>query len=139
MSLPSERQAKIRATLGPIDDPHERLAVAISYATALDPLKPEERIDANRVPGCVSRVWLAAEIQTGHCRFRTDADSPLVRGLAALLCGIYDGATPNEVITEEPLILDQLGLLQNLSPTRQNGLAAIRRALIEFAAHFIIQ
>jgi cysteine desulfuration protein SufE len=133
MSLPAERQEAIRGTLGGIADPQERLAVATTWKTTLEPLREEERVDARLVRGCVSRVWLAAEIEEGRCRFRVDADSPLVRGLARLLCGIYDGATPEEVAAEEPLVLEELGILRNLSPTRQNGLAAMRHALVELA------
>jgi cysteine desulfuration protein SufE len=134
MPLPAERQDAIRATLGSIDDPQERLAVAISWKTTMQPLPHEDRTEENRVRGCVSRVWLTAAMESGRCHFRLDADSPLVRGLAALLCGIYDGATPREVIAEEPSALDDLGILKNLSPTRQNGLASIRRALVDFAS-----
>jgi cysteine desulfuration protein SufE len=135
MGLPDERQEAIRQTLGGIADPHERLAVAVSWKTALEPLKEEERTEGNLVRGCVSRVWLAARIEEGRCRFRVDADSPLVRGLVRMLCGIYDGATPEEVAAEEPVVLEELGILRNLSPTRQNGLAAVRRALVDFAAN----
>jgi cysteine desulfuration protein SufE len=134
MSLPAERQKAIRETLGGIEDPQERLAVATSWKTGMQPLKDEERTDANLVRGCVSRVWLAAGMEEGLCRFRVDADSPLVRGLVAILCGIYDGASPGEVIAEEPVVLEELGILRNLTPTRQNGLAAVRRALVDFAS-----
>ena len=134
MSLPIERQEVIRRTLGGIADPHERLSVAMGWKTDLRPLTEEERTEEYRVRGCVSRVWLAAEMQGGRCRFRMDAESPLVRGLVGMLCGIYDGATPEEVAMEEPVVMEELGLLKNLSPTRQNGLAAVRRALVEFAS-----
>jgi len=133
MPLPVERQEAIRGTLGSIDDPQERLTVAMSWKSGLAPLKEEERTEDRLVRGCVSRVWLAAEMESGRCRFRVDADSPLVRGLVRLLCGIYDGATSAEVLAEEPVVLEELGILRNLSPTRQNGLAAVRRALVEFA------
>jgi len=133
MPLPAERQAAIRRTLAAIPDPQERLTVATSWKTTMQPLKDHERTDAHRVPGCVSRVWLAAGMEEGRCRFRVDADSPLVRGLVVLLCGIYDHATPAEVSAEEPIVLEELGILRNLSPTRQNGIAAVRRALVEFA------
>lgn len=133
MTLPAERQQSIRGTLGPIEDPHERLAVAMTWKTGMKPLKQEDRIEGNLVRGCVSRVWLAAEMEEGRCRFRMDADSPLVRGLAGMLCGIYDGAAPAEAVTEEPVVLEELGILRNLSPTRRNGLAAVRRAVREFA------
>ena len=127
MSLPAERQAAIRRTLGPIDDPNERLTVAIGWKSTMAPLRPAERTDERLVRGCVSRVWLAAEMEEGRCRFRVDADSPMVKGLVTMLCGIYDGATPEEVVREEPAVLDELGILRNLTPTRQNGLAAVWR------------
>ena len=97
-------------------------------------VKPKSAPRANLVRGCVSRVWLAAEWRPGIA-ISVDADSPLVRGLVALLCGIYDGASPAEVITEEPIVLNDLGILRNLSPTRQSGLTAVRRALTDFAAN----
>jgi cysteine desulfuration protein SufE len=134
MSIPAARQETLRRTLGAIADPHERLSVAIGWKNALQPLREEERTEANRVPGCVSRVWLVPEMEGGRCRFRMDAESPLVRGLVGMLCGIYDGATPEDVVREELMVLEETGLLRNLSPTRQNGLAAVRRALVEFAA-----
>jgi len=133
MTLPAERQEAMRATLGAIADPQERLMVATSWKTTMAPLKDDERVEENRVRGCVSRVWLAGTIEEGRCRFRVDSDSPLVGGLVRLLCGIYDGATPAEVIAEEPDVLEELGILRNLSPTRQNGIAAVRRALADFA------
>jgi cysteine desulfuration protein SufE len=134
MSLPAERQGLIRSTLGPIEDPQERLMVAIGWKSTMAPLKSEERTEERLVRGCMSRVWLAAEMEEGRCRFRMDADSPMVRGLVAMLCGIYDGATPDEVIEEEPVVMEELGILKNLTPTRQNGLAAVRRVMVEFAA-----
>jgi cysteine desulfuration protein SufE len=134
MTLPGERQEAIRRTLGGIADPQERLAVAIGWKTNLQPLREEERTEENRVRGCVSRVWLVAGMEGERCRFRMDAESPLVRGLVGMLCGIYDGATPEEVAREEPVAMEETGLLKNLSPTRQNGLAAVRRALVDFAA-----
>jgi cysteine desulfuration protein SufE len=137
MSLPSERQQAIRDTLGSISDPQERLTVAMGWKNRLEPLRPEERTEDYLVRGCVSRVWLAREFAEGRCRLRVDADSPLVRGLVALICGIYDGATPQEAATEEPEVLEELGILRNLSPTRQNGLAAVRRTIADFAARHV--
>ena len=133
MGLPTERQERIRGTLGGIADSQERLAVAMGWKTGLEPLKEEERAEENLVRGCVSRVWLAGRVEEGRCRFRMDADSPLVRGLVGMICGIYDGALPAEVIAEEPVVLEEVGILRNLSPTRQNGLAAVRRRVVEIA------
>jgi cysteine desulfuration protein SufE len=130
MGLPCERQEKIRRTLADIHDPHERLAVAVGWKWDLPPAEHREE---NLVRGCVSRVWLSARREEGRCRFAVDAESPLVRGLARLICGIYDGAAPGEIVAEDLAVLEETGILRNLSPTRQNGLAAVRRALVDFA------
>jgi len=132
MSLPEKQRALIeRYRL--IEDAHERLAAITSRGKKWPPVTETERTDAALVPGCSSRVWLAGEIVEGVCRFRMDADSPLVKGLAALLCELYDGASAAEVASVEPEITTALGLERMLSPTRLNGLAAIRQTIRAFA------
>jgi cysteine desulfuration protein SufE len=111
------------------DDPHERLAAAVDRAKRLPPLAPAERIDANRVHGCVSVVWLVGEQRAGRCFFRSDAESPVVRGLLGLLCEFFSDAPAAEVAASELEPLDALSLTRELSPTRRNGLAAARRAI----------
>jgi len=93
-----------------------------------------ERTDERLVRGCSSRVWLVGEVRDGRCHFRMDADSPLVKGLVALLCEVYEGGTPEEIVTVEPEIVTALGIDRMLSPTRLNGLAAVRNTIREFAA-----
>jgi cysteine desulfuration protein SufE len=116
-----------------IDDPQERLAFVVDRAKKIPPLPAGERTDAHRVPGCVSVVWLVPELRDGRCHFRSDAESPLVRGLVALVCEFFSGFTPAEIIAADLDPLDALGLARNLSPTRRNGLAAVRAAIRAFA------
>jgi len=72
-------------------------------------------------------------MENGHCRFRMHADSALVKGLAAVLCELYDDATPEEIMEMEPEVFEALGISVNLSPTRLNGLANIRARIVAFA------
>ena len=116
-----------------IDDPQERLAHVVDRARRISPLPAAERIDAHRVRGCVSIVWLVGELRDGRCVFRFDADSPIVRGLLALLCEFFSGFSPAEVAASHLDPLEALGLLTNLSPTRRNGLAAALKAIRTFA------
>ena len=132
MSLPEKQRTLIERYLL-IEDAHERLAAITSRGKKWPAVPESERTDAVLVPGCSSRVWLVGEIVDGVCRFRMDADSPLVKGLAALLCELYDGAPASEVATVEPEITRALGLDRMLSPTRLNGLAAIRQTIRAFA------
>lgn len=130
----AEKQAQLAADYAIIDDPQERLAAVVDRARKIPPLPEAERTEANRVKGCVSFAWVVGEVRAGRCFFRSDADSPLVRGLLKLLCDFYSDATPAEVAATEPALLELLGLDRNLSPTRLNGLRSVRAKIRDFAA-----
>jgi cysteine desulfuration protein SufE len=119
--------------LAMLEDPQERLALIVDRARRVEPLSPTERTDANRVHGCVSVVWLVAELRAGRCYFRCDAESPVVRGLVVCLADFFSDAPVAEVAASTLEPLDELGVTRNLSPTRRNGLAAVRRAITVFA------
>lgn len=128
MTAEDKLQALV-SSLALVEDPQERLAHVVDSARRSPPLPTESRTEANRVPGCVSVVWLAGEVREGRCQFRCAADSPLVRALMSTLCDFFSGLTPAEVAACELDPLEALGLLRNLSPTRRNGLASARRAI----------
>lgn len=130
----AEKQQQLIADYAIIDDAQERLAAVVDNARRSPPLPDTERTEANRVKGCVSQAWIAAELRDGRCHFRSDADSPLVRGLLKLLCDLYSNAPPSEVAVTEPVLFEELGLAKNLSPTRLNGLRSVRAKIREFAA-----
>jgi cysteine desulfuration protein SufE len=109
-----------------IENRQERLAAVVDRARRHPPLPEASRTDANRVHGCISQVWVAAELRDGVVHFKFDADSPLVKGLVALLIDLYEGGEPSDIVTTEPVLLEQLGISRDLTPTRQNGLAAVR-------------
>ena len=129
----AEKQLQMIDDLAIIEDPQERLSAVVDRARKRPPLPEAERTEDNRVKGCISLAWVAAELRDGRCHFRSDADSPLVRGLVALLCDFYCDATAAEVAATEPVILEELGLAKNLSPTRLNGLRSVRAKIRDFA------
>jgi cysteine desulfuration protein SufE len=130
---PLSRQEELVEQYSAIHDVQERLVLILDRARRLPPLPESDKTDAARVQGCVSRVWLRPSFVEGRCAFRVDAESALVRGLAAFLCEMYEGASPAEVEAVEPHLLERLGIAANLSPTRLHGLAQMRRAIREFA------
>lgn len=99
----------------------------------MKPLSPAERVDANRVRACVSAVWLVGELRDGRCFFRAEAESPVVKGLLALLGEFYSGENAHEIAASAIDPLESLGLLRELSPTRRNGLSAARAQMQSFA------
>ena len=131
MSLNAKQDLLIEDLNG-IHDGHERLGALSSFIPRVA-LPAEEKRDDMLVPGCVSRVWVKGTIENGVTRFRCAADSPMVLGLVALLCTLYTDAEPDEVAAVEPRIWEACGFTKLLSPTRLNGLAAVRGRIREIA------
>lgn len=131
---PLELQRSLIDRFLPIEDPQERLSAVVDRARKLPPISETERTEANLVRGCSSRVWVVAELIEGCCHFRVDADSTLVKGLAGLLCEVYEGTLPSEAAIFEPTLLEELHLAARLSPTRQYGLAQVSLTLRRRAA-----
>jgi cysteine desulfuration protein SufE len=128
---------KLVELLAVTDDPQEKIALLVDRAAGAPPLAPSERVPANRVPGCVSIVWLTGELRGGRCHFRGDAESPVVRALVILLCDVFSGLPPGAIARSNLDPLDTLGLARNLSPTRRHGLAALQNAIRAFAARHV--
>ena len=109
-----------------LDEWDDRYRYVIELGRKLAPLADVQRIDANKVPGCVSPVWLATTIEHLDGRplvnFAGDSDAHIVRGLVAILIAALSGRPATEIVSEDPLALfDRLGLGQHLTPQRSNG------------------
>jgi len=96
---------------------------------------PEESIrqEANAVPGCLSQVWITAELRSGRLRISADSEAMITRGIIALLLWVLDGRTPAEILEADLFFLDRTGLQAYLSPSRANGLAAMVRQIRSYA------
>ncbi|TVQ89246.1 MAG: SufE family protein [Deltaproteobacteria bacterium] len=121
-----------------LDDWEDRYAYLIELGRKLPPFDPADQIEANRVRGCVSRVWLTHERRDGRLYFKADSDAFIVKGLVAILVGLYSGRTP-EQIRQVPIeqLFEQLGLSAHLTPSRRNGffsMVARMRALAEVSS-----
>jgi cysteine desulfuration protein SufE len=96
-----------------------RLAWLVERARQRPSLPPEQRTDARLLPGCLSRLWLFAEIEDGRCRFACDSDSQVVRAVAGVLCELADGLPPDELAGADPALPARLGLDALLTPNRR--------------------
>ena len=128
----SDKQDALIEDLNFLPDPQERLAEIVRRG-ARHSLPEAVKTPEARVPGCVSGVWVESVKDGGFPVFRCDADSPMVKGLAALLCDLYSGGTPAEILCEEPRLWEACGLHKLLSPTRLNGLGALRERIKQLA------
>jgi cysteine desulfuration protein SufE len=97
------------------------------------------RVDANKVHGCQSQVWMVAELdeEKGRVRFHADSDAFIVKGLIALLMRLYSDRPPAEILDSPPTVLDRIGLGRHLTPNRANGLYSMVSRVRELAAAYV--
>ena len=125
-----------------IDDWDERYRYIIDLGRELPPLDPRDRIDANKVDGCVSQVWLALRVERNggapRLFFDGDSDAHITRGLIAIPRALYSGRTLSEIACIDVAgALGKLDLASHISRQRSNGLQAMVRqirAIAEAAA-----
>lgn len=83
--------------------------------------KTEDKI----IKGCQSRVWLDYKVQDGKIYFKADSDAIITKGIISLLISVYSGRTPEEIASSDFGFIEKIGLKENLSTTRANGLASM--------------
>ena len=87
---------------------------------------PEDKKTEDRlIKGCQSRVWLDYTLQDGKLFFRADSDAIITKGIISLLISVYSGRTPEEIAGDDFDFIEEIGLKENLSPTRANGLVSM--------------
>ena len=111
----------------------DRYQYLIDLGRRLPALDESEQVDANKIRGCQSQVWFVASENDGRLEFRAVSDAAIVSGLIALLLRIYSGRSPQDIIDTPPDFIKALELEQHLSATRSNGLAAMLKAIRNFA------
>jgi cysteine desulfuration protein SufE len=128
-----EKRDRIIEEMSLFDDSYERFAYVIEKGKKAENLVEEYRTEAFRIEGCMSNLWLIPEFKEGHCYYRSDSDSPITKGVAHLLCGLYSGHTPEDVLSVDPVFLSEVGITQHLSSNRRNGLANVTAKILGYA------
>ena len=105
----------------------------IELGKALEPFPEEKRTEDRLIKGCQSRVWLDASLQDGRLFFQADSDAIITKGIISLLIGVYSGRTPGEIAADDFGFVAEIGLKENLSPTRANGLVSMIERIKEMA------
>ena len=97
----------------------------IDLGKNLEPYPEEKKTDDRLIKGCQSRVWLDYRMEEGRLYFNADSDAIITKGIISLRMGIYSGRTPQEIAGSDFSFIEKIGLKENLSPTRANGLASM--------------
>lgn len=114
-----------------LDEWDDRYRYVIELGRTLAPLADTAYIDANKVQGCASQVWLLTDVKPNGSAgpvlsFEGDSDAHIVRGLIAILFALYSGKSAREILAVDALALfDSIGLRENLTPQRSNGLRSM--------------
>ena len=105
----------------------------IELGKSLKDYPDEAKTDDRLIKGCQSRVWLDYKVEDGKLIFNADSDAIITKGIISLLVGLYSGRTPQEILSSDFSVVEKIGLKENLSPTRANGLVSMIAKIREVA------
>ena len=124
MTLEEAKQAVID-DFSMYDEWLDKYEYLIDLGKRLDPMPESSKIAENLIKGCQSRVWLDYQVKEGRISFVADSDAVITKGIISLLTGVYSGRTAAEIASDDFAWIGEIGLRENLSPTRSNGLASM--------------
>ncbi len=117
----------------------DRYNYLIELGNELPEIDPRYKTNEYLINGCQSKVWLHADLVDGKLVFEADSDAIIVKGIVALLVKVLNGRTPDEIVENKLFFIDEIGLSQNLSPTRSNGLLAMVKKMRLYALAYKAQ
>ncbi len=129
----SEVQDKIIDEFSMFDDWMDKYNLLIDIGKDLPLIDPKFKVKDFLIEGCQSKVWLHPDFDGNVITFKADSDAIITRGIVALLIRVLSNRTPDEIISSELYFIDRIGLRQNLSPTRSNGLLSMLRQMKLYA------
>ena len=134
MNTLEEAKAAVIEDFSMYDEWLDKYEYLIDLGKKLDAYPEEAKTDNKLIKGCQSRVWLDWTLEDGRLVFRADSDAIITKGIISLLIGVYSGRTPAEIASDDFSFVDEIGLKENLSPTRANGLASMIATIRAVAA-----
>ena len=134
--MKDEIQERIIEEFAVFDEWLDKYEYLIELSDTLPAIDPQRRTDEYVIKGCQSRVWVDARVEEGKVFFSADSDAIITKGIIALLIRVLNGRTPQEIIDTELYFIAAIGLSENLSPTRSNGLLAMIKQMKMYAVAF---
>lgn len=115
------------------DDWLDRYNYLIELGKELPIIDEKQKVKENLINGCQSKVWLHADFNGEKINFSADSDAIITKGIVSLLIRVLSDKTPQEIVNTELYFIDKIGLRENLSPTRSNGLLAMVKQMKLYA------
>ena len=129
----NEAQDEIIGEFSVFDEWLDKYEYLIELSGSLPAIGEEHKNEQFLIRGCQSRVWVDAELRDGKIYFTADSDAIITKGIIALLIRVLSGRTPQESVDSDLYFIDRIGLRENLSPTRANGLLAMIKQMKLYA------
>lgn len=129
----NEIQDQIIEEFSGYDDWMDKYSYLIELGNDMTPFPEEFRLKENIIEGCQSTVWIYAQKNDGKIVYFADSDAIIVKGIVALLLRVLSGQTAENIIATDLYFIDKIGLKENLTPTRSNGLLAMIKQMKVYA------
>ncbi len=129
----NEIQEEIIAEFEVFEDWLDKYNYLIDLSNDLPIMDPKYKTGEYLINGCQSKVWLRADLEDGKVKFTADSDAIITKGIVSLLIRVLSDRNPDEIMDTELVFIDRIGLRENLSPTRSNGLLSMVKQMKLYA------
>lgn len=125
MKTLAEIENEVADEFAMFDEWLDKYEYLIELGKSLEAYPEENKTEEKLIKGCQSRVWLDYKVEAGRIFFSADSDAIITKGIISLLVKIYSGRTAAEIMSSDFSVIEKIGLKENLSPTRANGLVSM--------------
>lgn len=136
MSTIQKIQEDIIEDFAMFEDWMQKYEYLIDLGKELTPIEEQYKTEDNLIKGCQSRVWLHAEHTEGKIIYTADSDAIMTKGIVAILINVLSGQSPKEIANSKLDFINKIGLKEQLSPTRANGLVSMIKQMKIYALAF---
>tara|TARA_B110000902_G_scaffold260433_1_gene333354 strand:- start:216 stop:638 length:423 start_codon:yes stop_codon:yes gene_type:complete len=133
METIKEIQTEIIEEFEMFDDWMQKYEYLIDLGKELAPIEKQYKTEDNLIKGCQSRVWLHAQQQDGKINYTADSDAIMTKGIIAILIRVLSGQKAEEIVSADLSFIDTIGLKEQLSATRANGLVSMIKKIKLYA------
>jgi cysteine desulfuration protein SufE len=121
----NEIQDEIIEEFSSLEDGFEKYKYIVNLGKSFEPLKKENRTEANLISGCQSEIWIKSEIRNNKIHFSADSGALITKGIISLLLRVVNDQSPEDIFGSKLYFIDRIGLTSSLSPARGNGLFSL--------------
>ena len=111
----------------------EKYEYIIELGKTLPMIDEKYKIDENLIKGCQSRVWLHTQHNNGIITYTADSDAIITKGIVAILIRVLSNQKAGEIAVANLAFIDEIGLKEQLSQTRANGLVSMIKEMKLYA------